>query len=317
MSDILLALAEKYEKAKHLDNIPYLSNNEKLIQIYDPSWNDDTMPYEVLTFLLDCYYCLPERPDLATLFCWQAINNIYNRLLQINNESNKLMDSKGIETLVKTLGENISNYIGYLRPYYASLTENTYHFIASFILRGYSASESGINEKYISSSYFSFKKHFYDFWIIVDKTYGKAYKDICNPSVVDGYKLNYGITDADASRKIIHSFSLKIRELLNTGRTEVSEPNNPEGKHTIEHNDEKNLGFVMFCILYASRCSNFHGNVASRLNSIYAEDEYYSSYFNLFLLEYIILAISLNNIGILSTSALEKLKGNERLRILD
>ena len=318
MSATLLSLAENYERAKHLDSIPYKSNNEKLIQIYDPSWNDNTMPYEVLTFLLDCYYCLPERPDLATLFCWQAINNTYNRLLLIDDDCGKVQDTKGIETLVDALGKNISNYVEYLRPYYYSLTENTYHFIASYILKGYAAESHGINQKYFSSSYKSFKSHFNDFFIVVKETYGKSYSDICNPTVVDGYKLDYGITDADAdaSRKIIHSFSLKIKELLITGKTEISEPNNPDAKYPIEHNDTDNLNFIMFGIIYASRCSNFHGNVASRLNSIYAAEDYYSTYFNLFLLEYIVLAISLNRVGVLSTSALEKLKANERLRIL-
>ena len=316
MSIPLLSLAENYEKSKHLGSIPNKSNTEHLIQIYDPSWNDDTMPYEVLTFLLDCYYCLPERPDLATLFCWQAINNTYNRIVLSDNSCcGRQTDANSIYKLVTGVGDNISDYVDYLRPYYASLTDNTYHFIASIILKGYSASEHGINEKYINHSYYTFKKYFKDFWEEVDKSYGKAYKDICSPSIVNGYKLDYGITNKKASREIIHSFSMKIKELLTTGRTEITESSIPRDKKTITHNDAENFKFVMFCVLYASRCNNFHGNVASRFNSIYAEENYYSTYYNLFLLEYIVLAISLNHIGVLSTSALEKLKENEKLII--
>lgn len=49
----------------------------KTLAIYEPNWdvNPDSALYEIVTQLMDCYYCLPERPDLATLFCWQAISN--------------------------------------------------------------------------------------------------------------------------------------------------------------------------------------------------------------------------------------------------
>ena len=43
-----------------------------------------------------------------------------------------------------------------------------------------------------------------------------------------------------------------------------------ENDYRIKLQYEERLSFVLFGILYASRCNNFHGNVAARMNSINA-----------------------------------------------
>lgn len=62
-----------FEK-RHLDLLPHGNNNilENLDFIYDENWENQGVPYpyEILTYLFDSYYVLPERPDLAALFCW-------------------------------------------------------------------------------------------------------------------------------------------------------------------------------------------------------------------------------------------------------
>ena len=78
--DDILKLAKDYSKKRHLDLLPHGNNNilENLDFIYDENWENQGVPYpyEILTYLFDSYYVLPERPDLAALFCWQAINHL-------------------------------------------------------------------------------------------------------------------------------------------------------------------------------------------------------------------------------------------------
>ena len=58
--------------------------------------------------------------------------------------------------------------------------------------------------------------------------------------------------------------------------------------------------------LDASRCNNSHGNVAARMNSINANKDTFKMYTDMFLTEYIILAIHLNSQGVLSDVVLNK-----------
>ena len=70
--DDILKLAKDYSKKRHLDLLPHGNNNilENLDFIYDENWENQGVPYpyEILTYLFDSYYVLPERPDLAALF---------------------------------------------------------------------------------------------------------------------------------------------------------------------------------------------------------------------------------------------------------
>ena len=66
---------------------------------------------------------------------------------------------------------------------------------------------------------------------------------------------------------------------------------------------------------YASRCNNFHGNVAARMNSINVNKDTFKMYTDMFLTEYIILAIHLNSQGALSDMVLNKVKENANLMV--
>ena len=117
--------------------------------------------------------------------------------------------------------------------------------------------------------------------------------------------------DPERSRKIVVSLSQKLRELVEKQITTIT----IEGKEEkqIEFTEKQSLEFVIRFIIYASRCSNFHGNVAARLNSDNAHEKTFAMYTNLFLLEYMLLAISLNIQGKLSDECLKSLKNNETL----
>ena len=86
-------------------------------------------------------------------------------------------------------------------------------------------------------------------------------------------------------------------------------------KKKYKFTDEERLSFVLFGILYASRCNNFHGNVAARMNSINANKDTFKMYTDMFLTEYIILAIHLNSQGALPDMVLNKVKENANLMV--
>lgn len=68
----ILQLAREYRKQNHVELLPHTNNEilEKLFFLYDEKWEEKSQyPYEILTYLFDSYYVLPERPDLASLFC--------------------------------------------------------------------------------------------------------------------------------------------------------------------------------------------------------------------------------------------------------
>ena len=73
--------------------------------------------------------------------------------------------------------------------------------------------------------------------------------------------------------------------------------------------DEEELTIVIFGLLYA-RCNNFHGNVASRLNSLNADKETFEMYTDMFLIEYMIIAVILNIKELLSDDVLREVHTN-------
>lgn len=79
--DDILQVAKNYSREKHIELLPTSRGNilDSLEFLFDEVWEEEGVeyPYEIITYLLDCYYVLPERPDLASLFCWQAINHSY------------------------------------------------------------------------------------------------------------------------------------------------------------------------------------------------------------------------------------------------
>ena len=168
--------------------------------------------YEILTYLFDSYYVLPERPDLAALFCWQAINHSYYVQQLSDNNVGFCQDTKGIEL-------------------------------------------------------------------------------------------------------ITHSFGTKLKALMLGEEVEITFCDVQGTKKTYKFTEVERMSFVLFGILYASRCNNFHGNVAARMNSINANKDTFKMYTDMFLTEYIILAIHLNSQGALSDVVLNKVKKNANLMI--
>ena len=279
--------------------------------------SDVPYPYEILTYLFDSYYVLPERPDLAALFCWQAINHSYYVQQLSDNNVGFCQDTKGVELVRDAiLGDWNNKYKTVLEPFLKRMPDKTFHYVASYMLKGYAMEKKGIAEKYRATSYKSLKRKISSLSDILDNAYGKSYCQISNPTLI-GNVVNLGIANANKrkSRAITHSFGMKLRALMLGKEVEITFCDVQRTKKKYKFTDEERLSFVLFGILYASRCNNFHGNVAARMNSINANKDTFKMYTAMFLTEYIILAIHLNSQGALPDMVLNKVKENANLMV--
>ena len=319
--DDILKLAKNYSKECHLNLLPCGDNNilENIHFLYDENWENQgaSYPYEILTYLFDSYYVLPQRPDLAALFCWQAINHSYYVQQLSDNSVGFCLDTKGVEFVRGAILANWNNkYKAILEPFLERLPDKTFHYVASYMLKGYAMEKNGIAEKYRASSYKSLKGKILLLSEILDNAYGKSYCQISNPTLI-GNTVDLGISDANKgkSRAITHSFGIKLRALMLGEEAEITFCDAQGTKKKYKFTDEERLSFVLFGILYASRCNNFHGNVAARMNSINANRDTFRMYTDMFLTEYIILAIHMNSQGELSDMALNEVGKNVNLML--
>lgn len=319
--DNILRLAKNYSKECHLNLLPCGDNNilENIHFLYDENWENQgaSYPYEILTYLFDSYYVLPQRPDLAALFCWQAINHSYYVQQLSDNSVGFCLDTKGVEFVRGAILANWNNkYKAILEPFLEGLPDKTFHYVASYMLKGYAMEKNGIAEKYRASSYKSLKGKISLLSEILDNAYGKSYCQISNPTLI-GNTVDLRISDANKgkSRAITHSFGIKLRALMLGEEAEITFCDAQGTKKKYKFTDEERLSFVLFGILYASRCNNFHGNVAARMNSINANKDTFRMYTDMFLTEYIILAIHMNSQGELSDMALNKVGKNVNLML--
>lgn len=319
--DDILRLAKNYLKECHLNLLPCGDNNilENIHFLYDENWENQgtSYPYEILTYLFDSYYVLPQRPDLAALFCWQAINHSYYVQQLSDNSVGFCLDTKGVEFVRVAILANWNNkYKAILEPFLERLPDKTFHYVASYMLKGYAMERNEIAEKYRASSYKSLKGKISPLSEILDNAYGKSYCQISNPTLI-GNTVDLGISDANKgkSRAITHSFGIKLRALMLGEEAEITFCDAQGTKKKYKFTDEERFSFVLFGILYASRCNNFHGNVAARMNSINANRDTFRMYTDMFLTEYIILAIHMNSQGELSDMALNEAGKNVNLML--
>lgn len=314
--DDILKVAKNYLKEKHIELLPASENNilDSLHFLFDENWEEGGQyPYEIITYLLDCYYVLPERPDLASLFCWQAINHsYYNELL--GDLTRRCSDTDGVKKVCEDILSNETKYDPILQQFIVKLPIKVFHYVASYMLKGYIIDKANIDRRYRASSYDTIKRYIPVIGDIIEKSYGEALRNISNPSIMND-KISLNIINGDKSRQIIHSFSLKLKELLIRKETEITFYGE-ETREEFQFTDQDKIYFILFGILYASRCNNFHGNVAARMNSINADKETFKMYTDIFLLEYIILAMHMNYLGQLSDEVLEKIKKNSDLMLL-
>lgn len=68
------------------------------------------------------------------------------------------LDTKGVEFVRGAILANWNNkYKAILEPFLERLPDKTFHYVASYMLKGYAMEKNGIAEKYRASSYKSLK----------------------------------------------------------------------------------------------------------------------------------------------------------------
>ena len=134
-----------------------------------------------------------------------------------------------------------------------------YYLVGFVMLKGYIMDRANIDRRYRASSYDTIKRYIPVIRDIIEKSYGEALRNISNPSIMNN-KISLNIIDGAKSRQIIHSFALKLKELLIRKETEITFYE-AETREAFQFTDQDKIYFILFGILYASRCNNFHGNV--------------------------------------------------------
>lgn len=305
-----IELLKNYDKNKHIE--VFSDNNLKYINlkyISSDKWREDKdIPYVLKTHLLDSYYCLPERPDMAFTFLWKCINNSYTELYIKKNptSTNQCNDAKSIDTLISIVIDNFEVPINtqttikvMIDKYIKNIPTKLTRFMANFILKNYvlekkyrNGNTAGIANKHISNSYTTFKKKFKDIYEHIISTYGEAFEKITDPEI-ENNTVNLNINNIEKSQQIIKSLGNKLQELL-IERKVILQDSEEKNEYHLDLTDDTNyINFIVRNVLYAIRNNTVHGKIASRLNSKTKNKDSYSSSVYIYLLGYMFLTISL------------------------
>ncbi len=260
------------------------------------------IPYIAATTLVDSYSCLPRRPDMAFTYLWTAINNCYNDLFLIHNTSSKrLADTQAIEkslhlisnVLHSNIESNTSSQIEYecktinelIIEFAKRLPDKTLNFLASYILKGMAITRHNtdqnaiaIREIHISSSYKTFATKFESIHNHLYWSFGKNYSNICNISESsDKTSVDFGISESNSqiSRNITQAMRKELQRILvdKPMLDQFDASGNPIPQAASFTSDTHRLQLLVMGLLYAARNNNIHGNVASRVNSIFSNSD--------------------------------------------
>ncbi|KRG51574.1 hypothetical protein [Stenotrophomonas beteli] len=297
--EILAEMVTGYSSARHEKQMlpighPRFAWHARFRRLSPSSWAiPEDIPYVAATSLLDAYWQLPRRPDLAFNSLWSATNSSYNDLFLAspqNAASAKLTDKMSIDFSLKEIAARLNLMVPTSSPamapaqgisirdlikmYLKNAHDRNFHFVAQYILRGIAVEEhnankvppkAAIRDILVPASYLSFKKEFGSIHAKIKASLGGKYATLCTiTESACGTEINFGIQDSKKARGIVHQASLLLRqEALNPSMTNG-------GVAGTFSSDQHWLSFVVRPLLYASRNNAAHGNVASRLNSLSA-----------------------------------------------
>lgn len=318
--ETLRSLLLDYDKGRHSaqsipENHPRYSWHQEFQPLKPGKWNSSqTIPYVAATLLLDVYSQLPQRPDLAFGFLWSAINACYNDLYlsQCTSNGDSLQDGKSIDFSVERISQRLHHEISLdlgegeirqyairdvLRSYLNCAPQRIFNFVANYALKGIAVdrhnavcnSSEAIRKILIPSTYNTLKSKFPAVYGLLNSNLGLKYFDICNISETpDKTDISFGIQPANSnkSRALIHEAS----EVLKASFVSYDHTSASAQAFTSE---KEWLSAQIYLFLYAARNSAVHGNVANRLNSIFAKAETISASSWTFLFGYTYLALIL------------------------
>ncbi|SLK49979.1 Uncharacterised protein [Mycobacteroides abscessus subsp. abscessus] len=279
--------------------------------------------YSAETHLMDSYWCLSQRPDMAFTFLWKSINAIYNKyyfekfaketILTSMDFDGREGDAKKLELLLKGLLDKLEDRFDYngnefnllelIQAYVEKMPIKTLRFVSNYILNGYVLSEKidfqfirqglkASKNPYISSQFTTFKKIFENNLNIISNTFGQSYSQVTSiTSSVENYNIEVKALDKKKSREISYSLATKLKELLVNREVEVTNSDKTSTYKLKIENDLEYLQMIFTVILYAIRNSSFHGNSASRFESKYFNEESVLSSIYTYLLGHLFLSL--------------------------
>ncbi|MFB5589545.1 hypothetical protein ACE41I_23080 [Bacillus cereus] len=299
----LLNLILNYKKERHEKHLEHKNTVGNLLvpgpfkTINSTYWSDDnwlssnSLSHTAITHLLDSYYQLPERPDLAFNSLWASINSLYSKIALKNailNNTKVPGDADSIRIALKLIKKVLTNKIKYneneyeirslITDYLEHLPIQSFRFIASFILKGIVVND--FNPNYISSQFRTFKseKRFKFIYDNINVSFGKSYKTLYTVNSTNSdIKLTLnGTTEKEIaenrtkSEGLTHQLALFLKELATQRSSYIKKE-----KISVElSDDEKYLEFIFQTILYSIRNNTLHGNSSARLSSINANSAY-------------------------------------------
>ncbi|MFZ3053340.1 MAG: hypothetical protein WA099_08015 [Sulfuricurvum sp.] len=300
----MIELLKTYDREAHLKRINVQSNFE-LEYLFSKKWKkDEDIPYVLKTHLLDSYYCLPERPDMAFTFLWKCINNIYSSYHRKNSVDVEIGDAILLDYMIKGISSKLSatitcdrdslTLLELIEKFILKTPDKITKFIANYILKSYAIEMTIKDNRFVSSSFNTFKSKkngFEDIYKIIIEAYGSKYLTLVNPKIFNG-DVEMQISNPDTNKKIIDSLAGKIKNLLLNKETEIL--TNDGKSHILKFsNNEQYIRFIVKNILYAIRNNTIHGKIASRLNSKYKNDASFESSKFVYLLGYLFLSLML------------------------
>lgn len=274
--------------------------------MYTSRWdNEENIPYVLKTHLLDSYYCLPERPDMAFTFLWKCVNNIYSKYQRKTSDSKTkahTSDAALLENIGKKISQHLNDTIEFdsknklikdlIKQYMGNIPMKLLKFMANYILKSYVIEKKLDDRRYLYSSFETFRSKFPEICNAITETYGNSYLEICEPEIDNGeVDLKIQKENSEKGKNIIRSLSEKLKELINDLEVEIS---NEDKSYKIKiKTDEEYIKFILFNILYAIRNNTIHGEIASRLNSTHVNNKSFRSSKYLYLLGYMFLSLRL------------------------
>ena len=317
----MLSLLTNYDRQRHLEIISLATNSKKMSWhsfsfLNDPLWvskpsasasnPEIPFPKKIASHLIDSYYQLPERPDMAFIFLWMAINAAYQETairhsFAINKE--RISDDYGLDCALSALVSRFKNVIGvdgsfktlegHLEDLLKKTPQKILAMMATSWLRSIAAEHFQCSGRYTSRSYEALRKKFPALASAIENSYGLAYSELCRPFIdIETKEINYSIFDNSKAKSIIRSLSKKLGELLSDGAMSL-QLRASKGTVLIKFSMEDRVRVLLRNGLYASRNNIAHGKVSSRLNSETANRESYSANIFIYISGYIFLSILL------------------------
>lgn len=308
---------QKHEKRIHDSTLGSALKFGSLSYIDDPDWVvpgpaaaaklvSRPFPLKIASHLVDSYYHLPQRPDMAFAFLWMAINAAFHQLaLRESYVANKvsISDTYGLKCTVASIKKAGSTVVGvdgrfrdlsdWFEHLIAAVPEKLLSMVATMCVQSVAVELHNCSDRYSSLAFKGLKKREPDLTNALQSSYGAAYSALCNPAInIITRELDYALSDPGKAQEIIRSLTFDLRRLLN-GEWVTMRAHKSTTQYDVHLTLSSRLSFFVRNILYASRNNIAHGKVSSRLNSDTTKKDSYAANVYLYITGYIVLSVLL------------------------